>query len=90
MRKIPKEELLAHEWPMALAHDFSGGCPCGEILGEDYKVEFHCWRVPCDSCEFSGIHVSGGLSDEEKLKIGEHIRDNNGWTDSADWNILIE
>lgn len=90
MRKATKEELLAHEWPMALAHDFDGGCPCGEIIGENFKVQFHCWRCGCESCEFSGIHVSGELGEDSKRQIAEHIRDNNGWTDATDWSIVIE
>lgn len=89
-------DVLSHEYPMALARNpsddgaFDGCCPCGKIDGENFSVEFHCWRSGCKhGCKFSGIHVSGSLDQKTKLKIAEHIRDNNGWTSSTDWNIVI-
>ena len=70
--------------------EFDGSCPCGMITGENFLVEFHCWRSSCQhGCEFSGIHVSGTLDHTTKQKIAEHIRDNNGWTTHTDWNLVI-
>lgn len=91
MKKVTATELLENEWPMSLAEDFDGGCPCGEIQGENFYVRFHCWRSNCGcDCKHSGIHVSGELDTTTKQKIAEHIRDNNGWSDWTDWNIVIE
>lgn len=96
--KITAQQILSHDYPMALARcpneedgEFDGSCPCGEIHGEDFEVEFHCWRSSCKyGCEYSGIHVSGTLDSETKRKIAEHIRDNNGWTNHTDWSIIIK
>ena len=89
------KELLENDWPMSLARNpdgegFDGCCPCGTITGDNFAVEFHCWRARCDhGCDVSGIHVSGTLDTATKRKIAEHIRDNNGWTNHTDWNIVI-
>lgn len=93
--KVSVQDLLNHDYPMALARSadgdgFDGGCPCGTIIGDGFEVDFHCWRSSCTRCQHSGIHVSGVIDTETKQKIAEHIRDNNGWTNQTDWNIVIE
>jgi hypothetical protein len=90
------KELLENSCPMSLANcpndegAFDGSCPCGEIHGENFEVVFHCWRSNRDcECKHSGIHVSGTIDRKTKIKIAEHIRDNNGWSKATDWNIVI-
>ena len=94
--EITAKNLLDNNWPMSLAKNpnddgaFDACCPCGEIIGENFIVEFHCWRSGCEyGCRYSGIHVSGSLDSQTKRQIAEHIRDNNGWTNSTDWSIVI-
>jgi hypothetical protein len=95
---ISAETLLTHNYPLSLARcpnkeneTFDGACPCAVIEGENFHVETHCWRQsPCpEGCQYSGIHISGSLPKDELQKIAEHIRDNNGWTMSKNWNIVI-
>ena len=89
------DELLAHEYPLALGSNadgepFMGSCPCCHIKGDGFEVEVHCWRPGCEyGCPFSGIHVSGTIDRDTKQRIAEHIRDNNGWSEHTDWNIVI-
>ena len=92
---VRADELLASDWPMKYAcaangtdEGYDGGCPCGLIHGEGFEVEVHCWRSGCShGCQYSGIHVSGSLDEGTLRKIGEHIRENNGWTNHTDWNV---
>lgn len=93
---ITVQEVLDSNWPMGLAKNpndegaFDGSCPCGSIEGQDFLIEFHCWRSGCaHGCRFSGIHVSGSIDASTKMKLAEHIRDTNGWTNSTEWNIVI-
>lgn len=97
MKKISVKELLESDWPLSLAKSangedeaFDGSCPCCMIYGEDFTIDMHCWRGNCNSCNYSGIHISGNLDKDTKMKIAEHIKNNNGWTNSTDWNIVIE
>ncbi len=84
------EQLLADNWPMSLGKHFDGCCPCGKIIGDGFKVDFHCWRASCEhGCEYSGIHVEGTLPKETLEKIARQIRDNNGWTDRTDWTLTV-
>lgn len=90
---VRAEELLAHEWPLGLAlcpneedGPFDGSCPCAVIHGVGFEVETHCWRVAGGHSE---IHVSGTLPQTDLQRIAEHIRDNNGWTNSTDWQIKL-
>ena len=82
-------DVLATDCPMTLDLEFDSSCPCGTITGQDFEIHFHCWRV-CFDCKFSGIHVTGDISDELKQQLGEHVRDNNPWTDYTDWEISFE
>jgi hypothetical protein len=94
-RVVRADELLASDWPMKYAsaangtdEGYEGSCPCGLIHGEGFEVEVHCWRSGCQhGCQYSGIHVSGTLDENLLRKIGEHIRENNGWTNHTDWNV---
>lgn len=94
-RSVRADELLASDWPMKYAsaangmdEGYDGSCPCGLIHGEGFEVEVHCWRSGCQrGCQYSGIHVSGTLDETTLRKIGEHIRENNGWTNHTDWNV---
>lgn len=93
--RVSADKLLAESWPYVFAsgpdeETYSGSCPCCFIHGENFEVEIHCWRSnsECD-CKYSGIHVSGSISNELKQKLAEHIRDNNGWSDTTDWEIKI-
>lgn len=95
-RMVRAEDVLKHDYPMALARNpnddgaFDGGCPCGEIHGKNFEVVFHCWRSSCQyGCKYSGIHVSGALDRKTKMRIAKHIRDNNGWTNHTDWNLVV-
>lgn len=97
MNKITADKLLSSNLPLSLAksangegEDFDGSCPCCKIDGEGFTVYVHCWRSSCNECMYSGIHVSGKLDTDTKKKIAIHIRDNNGWTNSTDWNIIID
>ena len=90
------EQILASDWPMGLNPDFDGACPCNVITGDGFEVETHCWRTSrwrngkkC-TCQFSGVHVSGSIDHETKLKIAAHVRDNNGWAKHTDWETVIE
>ena len=93
---ITADELLACDWPFQFATDpdgqrFSGGCPCASIVGDGFIVSMHCWRSSCDAdCEFAGVHVSGSIDDETKRRIGEHVRDNNGWTKHTEWAVVVQ
>jgi hypothetical protein len=97
MRKPTVEKILQSDWPMSFAMNpseedgaFDGGCFCAKIHGEGFEVETHCWRSSCEhGCNFSGIHVSGEICKEDKRKIANHIKENNGWTNSTDFNIVI-
>ena len=94
-RVVRADELLASDWPMKYAcapngtdEGYDGSCPCGLIHGEGFEVEVHCWRSGCQhGCKYSGIHVNGTLDENTMRKIGEHIRENNGWTNHTDWNV---
>jgi len=93
---ITPEELLNNDWPLSLAmssngeESFDGSCPCAVIRGVGFTVETHCWRSCCEhDCKYSGIHVSGTISKRMKQKIAKHVRDNNGWTNSTEWIIII-
>ena len=90
---VRADELLAHEWPLGLAlcpneedGAFDGSCPCAVIHGQGFEVETRCWRVAGGHSE---IHVSGTLPQTDLQRIAEHIRDNNGWTHSTDWQIHL-
>jgi len=97
MSKPTIEKILQSEWPMSFAMNpndedgaFDGSCFCAKIKGQGFQVETHCWRSGCEhGCKFSGIHVSGKILKEDKLKIAKHIKENNGWTNSTDFNIVI-
>lgn len=92
---VKVDELLTSDWPMKYAsapngtdEGYDGSCPCGLIHGEGFEVDIHCWRTGCQhGCQYSGIHVSGTLDESTLQKIGEYIRDNNGWTNHTDWNV---
>lgn len=94
---ITHETILALAYPMAIARcpnpedgAFDGSCPCGNIEGVGFYVEFHCWRSRCShGCAFSGIHVDGTIDDAAMEAIARHIRDNNGWTDRTDWTLTV-
>lgn len=57
---IKSEELLAHNWPFALAMcpneedgKFDGSCPCAVFHGDGFHVETHCWRSSCEhGCKY--------------------------------------
>lgn len=93
--QVSVADILASEWPYRFAEapngssEGYGGCPCCLIHGSCFEVRVHCWRT-CDQCEFSGIHISGSVSDEEKMRIAEYIRDHNGWTEATEWQIVFE
>ena len=96
---VSVEEILTHPSPLGLGRaangedeGWDGSCPCCLIHGEGFEVEVHCWRRGgCEhGCKYSGVHVSGTLDKATKLKIAECVRDNNGWTERTDWNIVIE
>lgn len=91
---VTVDQFLANEWPMGLDEGFDGGCPCCVVEGDGFKVETHCWRtgtfhegVKC-ACRWSGVHVSG-LDGETARRVAQHMRDNNGWTEHTDWEIVI-
>lgn len=96
-RLVSVEELLESDYPMGLAYQagepaemFDGCCPCGWINGEGFRVDFHCWRSCCEhGCEYSGIHVTGTPCEATLWMIALHIRDNNGWADSTEWNVTV-
>lgn len=97
MKKVSAKELLESNSPLSLGRssngegeDFDGSCPCCMIHGEGFTVRVHCWRSNCNECEYSGIHVHGELDIDTKIKIANHIRNNNGWSNSTDWNIVVE
>lgn len=97
MKKISVKELLETDTPLYLARSangedegFDGACPCCIIYGEDFEVNVHCWRSSCSICEYSGIHVTGTIDKDLKQKIATHIKNNNGWSDWTDWNIIVE
>lgn len=91
-------DLLASDWPFEFAvsghvtepEPFDGHCPCAYIHGNGFFVDVHCWRSACDECRYSGVHVTGELDDDTKLRIAAHIRDNNGWSDATEWNVSLE
>lgn len=97
VRPIQAAELLAHDYPLALARspvpedgEFDGFCPCATIRGEGFLVEMHCWRVRCEyGCPYSGIHISGTLDDSTLQRIAVHIRDRNVWSSSTDWRVVV-
>ena len=81
-------DILSSDNPFRFSKNFEGGCACCDIEGIGFSINVHCWRACC-SCEFSGIHISGEISDKDKSRLGQHIRDNNPWTDSTDWEIVV-
>lgn len=85
---VTVEQVLASEFPLTLVEEFDGSCPCALILGKNFEINVHCWRV-CQRCQWSGVHVKG-LELELAQKVAEHVRDNNGWTNHTDWTIVIE
>lgn len=92
--RVTAEQLLAHDWPLALARCpneedgyFDGSCPCAMLRGDKFQVQTRCWRVASGHSE---IHVSGALPKATLRRIAEHIRDNNGWTDATEWRIRIQ
>ena len=87
---LTTKQVLEHDWPLSLDPEFETYCPCAHIKGENFEIDIHCWRGGCDKCQYSGIHVSGTLDAETKRKLAEHIRDNNGWSNHTDWNIVIQ
>jgi len=93
MNKPTYQQLLAHDYPLSLGMNgndeepFDGGCPCCLIHGEDFEVDVSCWR---EHGGYSEIKVSGSLPRETLIDIAWHIRDNNGWTDHTNWEIVIE
>lgn len=91
---VRPEEILSHTWPLSLASCpneedglFDGSCPCAVVHGERFEVEIRCWRVTGGHSE---IHVSGALPQQTLQRIADHIRDNNGWTNSTDWQIHLQ
>lgn len=68
---------------------WDGACPCAVIVGEGFLVDVHCWRKCCYDCQYSGVHVSGTISDTDKRMIGHHIINNNPWSEQTDWNLVI-
>lgn len=84
-------EFLASEHPVEFSHDFDGSCICCEINGLDFNLFAHCWRSGCNkTCEFSGCHISGNISKEDKIRIAEHFIDKSNWKYSTDWNIVYD
>ena len=85
------DEVLASDNPLSLAADFEGHCPCCWIDGGDFAVEIHCWRQKLSgcACKYSGIHVQG-LPADVAQRVAEHVRDNNGWTEHTDFEIVVE
>ena len=91
MKRITAEELLAADHPLRYAsaangtdEGFDGHCPCCLIHGEGFEVNVSCWRGN-DGC--SSIEVSGSLGHDKLQEIAAHIRDNNGWSGTTDWEI---
>lgn len=51
------------------------GCPCGEFVCDDYKIEAHCWRSVCDDCEFSGVHYDNEAGKQHAQEIADYIQE---------------
>ena len=70
--------------------DSEGSCPCGafEICG--VRVEYHCWRVSCRECKYSGIHVFkvNPESTFDLQQVAEEVYNQitEIWN-NTDWNI---
>ena len=85
---VTPEEVLESDHPLSLG-DGDGSCPCTTIRGVGFRIHVHCWRVSCDEdCPHSGIHVTGVVEEPIRRKMAEHIKANNGWTESTDWSIV--
>lgn len=90
--KVTAAELLASDWPMSFCDPEEDGSPwmcycfCGDISGANFSVSCACWRLANGSCL---IKVSGDLDAGTRRRIAEHIRDHNGWTETAEFVIEI-
>jgi len=89
--QISVQDVLDNDYPLSLDPDFDGFCPCAHIKGNGFSIDVHCWRSSFNGCccEYSGIHVSGSIDDKQKILLAEHVRKNNGWSESTDFAIVI-
>lgn len=94
--KPTAEEVLKSGWPTQFftksnGEDYDGSCICGQIVGIGFLLEAHCWRSRCEyGCKFSGVHVAGDISYEQKMKLAKHFVDKSAWKNHTDFNIVIE
>lgn len=84
------KEFLDSEFPMNFSHDFNGSCTCCKIIGLDFTLWAHCWRSGCPECNFSGVHVTGKASKENKHRIAQHFIEHSNWKNSTEFNIVLE
>lgn len=83
------EQFLSSENPLEFApDDYSGGCPCVTIVGVGFVLDAHCWRTGT-CCPFSGVHVTGDISETTRTKIARHFIQQNPWCDETDWEIRL-